>query len=132
MSITVGTHKGNVTRKSDAAITARFLLGKAGSDEDHVAVAGVGDKPLGVITDEASAAEENVNLALLGGSDETRNGVASGAIAAGDNIYPAAAGKVSTLASGGTHYLAGRALTAAADGELVEFIPVIGQVIAGL
>jgi hypothetical protein len=130
-SITVGTHKGNVTRKTDAAIATRFLLGKVGSDEDHIALCGVGEKPIGIITDEATAAEKDVNVALLGGTDETRKGVASGAVAAGDNVYPAAAGKLSTLAAGGTHYLSGRAITGAADNETFEFIPVIGEVKAG-
>lgn len=129
MPLTVGTHVGNVTRKTDAAITTRNLLGKVGSDEDHIAVAGANDQPIGVITDEAAAAEEVVNVALLGAADATRKVVAAEAIAAGADVYPAANGKVQdTPAGAGTYYKIGVALcAAAADGDPIEIMPCVGQ-----
>ncbi len=62
---TAGTHEKAVQRLSDAAI-ARYLLVKKGTDNDHIAVAGSGDIPYGATDDSASAAEENIAIALLG------------------------------------------------------------------
>ena len=79
--------------------------------------------PLGVANDEASAAEESVNVQLLGSKQGTVLMVASAPITAGDLLQAAAAGKVATLGTGGngTYYIVGRALNAAAaDGDLVE------------
>src|ERR1043165_577994 len=70
-NIAEGTHDGNITKAVDAAITERFLLAKVGSASDRVAVAGAADTPIGVITDEAAAAAELVNVALLGSSPGT-------------------------------------------------------------
>lgn len=125
-NIAEGTHEGNITKKADAAIAARFLLAKIGTDIDHVDLAGVNDLPLGVITDEAEAAEDLVNVALLGSACSTLKGVASAAIAAGDLIVPAAAGKLRTLPAGaGTYSIVGRALqAAAADNDVIEFDPI--------
>lgn len=122
-NIADGTHERAITRLTDAAITTRFLLGKIGSDANHVAACGVADIPLGVITDEANAAEDPVAVALFGATNETRKAVASAAIAAGDFIVSAASGKVRTLpGAAGTYYIIGMALVAAtADGDVIEF-----------
>ena len=120
-----GTHAGPLTKFSDAAIATRYLLGKFGSDVNHVAVAGANDKPLGIIADEASAAEEPVAVQLLGVAESTRKCVTSEAIALTDELYTAANGKVQNLpAAAGTYYKVGRPLQAAAGAdEVIEFEP---------
>lgn len=119
---------GNITRKTDAAIATRFLLGKVGTDGDHIAVAGASDTPYGVITDEAGAAEDLVNVAILACTQGTLKVVndATGAIAVGDVIVPAASGKVKKIAAGaGNYYVVGIAMqTAAADGDQFEIAPI--------
>src|SRR5688572_8369107 len=124
-NIAEGTHDGNITKAADAAITERFLLAKIGSASDRVAVCGAADIPIGVITDEAAAAGEHVNVALLGSSRGTVRMVASAAIAQGALLEPAASGRVQTLAGGaGTHHVVGRALDAAtAAGDVIEVDP---------
>lgn len=124
-NIAEGTHDGNITKAVDAAITERFLLGKIGSAADRVAVAGAADTPIGVITDEAAAVGDLVNVALLGARPSTVRMVASGAIAQGALVEPAANGRVQTLGGGaGTHHVVGRALDAAANaGDVIEVDP---------
>jgi hypothetical protein len=116
---------GNITKLTDAAITERYRLAKVGSDANHVAVAGAADLPIGVITDEAAAAEAEVNVFLLGGGQGTILMVASGSISQYDYLEPAANGRVQTKGGGaGTHYVVGRALNAASSaGDLVEVDP---------
>ena len=124
-NVAEGTHENALTRLADAALTTRFLLVKIGSDAAHVAVCGVGDIPLGIATDEPAAAEDPVNVELLGVGERTLLGVASAAITAGDLLVAAASGKLRTLpTSAGTYYIMGRALGAAgADGDTIEFVP---------
>ncbi len=119
------THRGSLTRLTDAAITSRNLLGTSGSDTAHVAVCGASSVPLGVIADEASAAGDEVAVQLLGSSASTLVMVAAGAIAAGAPVYTAASGRVSALsATAGTYYCVGVALTAAsAAGDAIEVDP---------
>lgn len=124
VNVAEGTHGPTLSKRSDAAITSRYLLGKVGSDIGHTAVtAAVTDIPLGVIIDEASAAEEVVGVALLGVFPGTVKMVANAAITAGALVsVGAAGGKVATLpGAAGTYYIVGRALTAAgADGDVIE------------
>lgn len=125
-NIAEGVHgDGQITKLADAAFTARYLLAKIGSDIGHVALAGTADVPLGVITDEAAAAEDLVNVSLLGASLGTQRMVASAAITAGDLVVSAASGKIRTLpVATGTYHIIGRALNAAAaDGDVVEIAP---------
>lgn len=124
-NIAGGTWLGKKSYYSDAAISSRNLLGKVGTDDRHVAICGVSDIPTGVITDEASAAEELVNVDLFGCHSETALGVASGAIEEGDLLVPGASGAVRKLpATSGTYYIIGRALKDAADGDLdVQYAP---------
>ena len=119
-------HAGNITQLAAAAIATRFLLAKIGSDSDHVDVGGASDIPLGVITDESSAAEDPVNVALLGSANTTLKMVASAAISAGDFVVPAASGKIKTLpGAAGTYYIVGRAMIAAgADADVIEVDPI--------
>lgn len=120
-----GIHdEGIITLRADAVIGSRYLLGKAGTDSDHIDLCGVGDIPKGIIEDEAAAIEDPVKVALLGACEGTRRGVASGAIAADDMLVAGALGTVRTLpVANGTYYIIGRAVRAAADGEKVEFSP---------
>jgi hypothetical protein len=122
INIGEGTHKNAKTYKADAAVATRFLLAKIGSDAGHSAACGANDIPIGVITDEAAAAEDLVAVELLGISNRTLLMVASEAITAGEAVYTAAGGKVQDLPAGaGTYHKVGHALTAAAaDGDLIE------------
>ena len=124
-NIAEGTHDGNITKAADAVITERFLLCKIGSASDRVAVAGAADTPIGVITDEAAAIGDLVNVALLGARPSTVRMVASAAILQGALLEPAASGRVQTLGGGvGTHHVVGRALDAAgAAGDVIEVDP---------
>lgn len=122
-NIAEGVHaNGEISVLTDAAITTRHLLYKDGSDDQHVAVCGASDIPLGAIEDEASAAEERVAMRALGSKPGTMLMVASEAITRGEHVYTAAAGKVSDLSAvAATYYEVGVALTAAAaDGDLIE------------
>lgn len=123
-NIAEGVHgDGCITKLTDAALATRNVLVKIGSDISHVAVTTAATEiPLGVVNDEASAAEENVNVQLLGQKQGTVLMVASAAITAGDLVVAAANGKIATLSgSAGTYYIVGRALNAATtDGDLVE------------
>lgn len=124
-NVAEGFHPAVKTYFTDAAVATRYLLGKIGTDSSHVALAGVGDIPLGIISDEAAAAEDAVAVQLFGLHKEGALAVASAAIAAGAFIVAAADGKVRTLpATTGTYYIIGRALkAAAADGDPLEFTP---------
>jgi hypothetical protein len=124
-NIAEGTHgDGCVTKLADAAQALRHVLVKIGSDADHVAVTTANTEiPLGVCDDEASAAEDNVNIQILGNKQGTILMVAHAAIDAGDMLVPAAAGRVQTIdgLSSVTTYIVGRALNAATtQGDLVE------------
>lgn len=120
-AIADGTHTGAITRLCDAELTAANLLLKQGSDGDHVAVtAAVTDVPLGHNRAATDAAEDPVGVLLIG-KGGTKLGVASGAVAAGDRLTPAANGKVAAYVSGAAVKI-GRALTDAADGEPVEYL----------
>jgi hypothetical protein len=124
-NIAEGTHEGGITKFTDAAITERWLLGKVGSASDRVAICGASDTPIGVITDEATAAGDAVSVSLLGSSRGTVRMVASAAIVQGALVEPAASGRVATLGAGaGTHHVVGRALDAAsAAGDVIEVDP---------
>lgn len=122
-NIAEGTHAGSITKKTDGAITTRYLLGKFGSDAAHVVACGVAEIPIGVITDEAAAAEDLVNVNLLGVHGSTQLMVASEIITAGEKVYTAANGKVQDIPTTTTAalYEVGLALTASgADGDLIE------------
>lgn len=127
-NIAEGTREGGLTKYADAAQTLRFALVKVGTDGDHVAVAGASDTPYGVCTDEAAAAEDIVNVVPLACANGTVKVVndATGAIAVGDLLVPAASGKVKKIAAGaGNYYVVGMAMqTASADGDVMEIIPI--------
>lgn len=124
-----GVHgDGILTKRTDAAHATRYLLVKFGTDEDHVAIAGAADFPIGVCMDEAAAAEELVAVKCLGGSQGTVRMVTdgSGALVAGDRLIPAANGKVKKVAAGvGLQWVVGIVAKAPAtvDGTPFEVIP---------
>lgn len=124
-NIAEGTHPGSTTKKTDGAY-GRHLVVAAGSDVNHVALAGTASIPIGVTDDESTAAEDFVNVSLLGSIDRTVLVQASAAIALYDFVVAAANGQVRTLpATTGTYYIIGRALNAAAStGDLVEIDPI--------
>lgn len=122
-NIAEGTHEGAINKLTDAAITTRHLLYRRGSDDNHIAAAAASDTlaPIGTVDDEASAAEENVAVQILG-KGSTKRMVASEAIVIGDEVWTAAGGKVQDrTASAGTYWIVGIALSAAgADGDIIE------------
>lgn len=124
-NIAEGTHDGNITKGSDVVITERHLLAKIGGAADRVNLCAAVDTPIGVITDEATAIGDLVNVSLLGATRSTLRMVASAAIAQGALLEPAASGRIATLGSGaGTHHVVGRALDAAiAAGDVIEVDP---------
>jgi hypothetical protein len=124
-NIAEGTHEDTITKLADAAQLTRFLLVKAGSDAEHIAVNGANDLPLGVCPDEPSAAEAEATVQLFGCARSTRLMVASKPIAANVEIFTAAAGKVQDApVAPGTYYRVGRALRAVgADGDVFEVDP---------
>jgi hypothetical protein len=119
-NIAEGVHAdGCITKLADAAQATRHVLVNIGSDIDHVAVTTASTEiPLGVCDDEADAAEDNVNVKLLGQCEGTV--LIVGTATAGDLLEPAADGKCATLTGGaGDHYIIGRALNTATD-DLIE------------
>jgi hypothetical protein len=131
-NIAEGTHgDGNITKKADAAQALRHVLVKIGSDIDHVAVTTANtENPIGVCDDEAAAAEDNVNVQILGAKPGTILVRAHAAIDAGDLLVPAADGRVQTIdgLSSVSVYIVGRALNAATtQDDLVEMAPCLPE-----
>lgn len=131
-NIAEGTHAdGNITLKADAAMAVRHLLVKEGSDINHVAVCTAQtDRPIGVVNDEADAAEDFVNVQLFGAVKGTILMVAGAAITAGDEVTASSDGDydgyvtTAPTSGAGTYYIVGRAMNAAtAAGDLVEVQP---------
>jgi hypothetical protein len=123
-NIAEGAHtSGNITKLSDAALATRFFLVKIGSDSDHVAASAANtDIPLGVCTDEAPAAEELVNVALLGVANGTSKITLGGTVAAGDMLQSNGDGTaIKLLTTTGTFYNVGRALQSGVSGDTIEF-----------
>ncbi len=120
-----GTWHGQKTYLATAAISTRYLLAKLGADAQHADIAVAADIPIGFFTDEAAAAEDPVNVNLLGTCASTQLGVASAAIALGAFVVADAGGKVRTLpGTTGTYYIVGRALTAAAaNNDIIAIDP---------
>lgn len=127
------TPKGRATRLGDVQFTQRYLLGKAGSDASHITLAGAGDNPLGVVTDQTPSTDASGDLSyplpinFFGLNEDTERVIASAAMSVGDLVVPAANGLVQTLPihGGGTAYVIGKALTpATASGDQIEIIPI--------
>lgn len=104
--------------QTDAKPSAADLTGKEFFLATRVAggfqLAGLGGKVAGVISEGKPVGQHS--------SIKTGNqlkAIAGAAIAVGDNLTSDAAGKVRVAAAG--HYVFGRAMSAAANGELVTF-----------
>jgi len=123
MSMTTGKHARRVlTKKADAVHATHNLMVKIGSDADHIAINTKADKPLGICVDAPDVAEYPASVEQLTGPD-TNVGVASGTTAVDDELYTDDDGKIgnaATVGVGATYHI-GRALTAAAADEEVEF-----------
>ena len=120
-NIAEGTHAGSITMTAAEAIDTPNLVVCAGALQNEILIAGVANKPIGVCTDEGASADA-VAVALPGCAESTFICVAAVNINAGDNLYTAAAGKVSNVAADGS-YKIGTALCAASAGCVVEVDP---------
>jgi hypothetical protein len=112
---------GHITYIADAAHAERYSLVKRGvGGASSTAICGAADVPIGVSNDEPGAGDPH-RVALFSAAG-TRLMVASAAITQDALLEPAANGRVATAGTGtGTHYIVGRALTAAsAAGQFVE------------
>jgi hypothetical protein len=101
---------------ASAAITTRYLFVKAGADDEHIAaITATADKPVGVCSDEAAAAEDPVTVELAGINGQTLPCVAGAAIASLNlDVYTDTAGKVvGKPTAAGTYWKVGRNLTLA-------------------
>lgn len=125
-----GSHPaGKLSLLTDAAITTRYLLGKVGTDANHIAViSAASDEPKGVIFDEAAAAEALVGVQLLGCAPGTVPMVAQGSIDADVDVYSHSNGKVTVApTSAGTYWKVGKSRTASTAGLLIEVEPCLPQ-----
>ncbi|HYB94986.1 MAG TPA: hypothetical protein VEC39_08430, partial [Vicinamibacterales bacterium] len=87
---------------------------------DEAALSGIDDACIGTLKDRVLAADDQCTVIPLN-VDGTRIMIADGAIGIGDNVYPAASGKVSATVAG---QRIGVAVTAAtADGDWIEVLP---------
>lgn len=117
-------HQSNVTKLADAAIATRFLIVKYGTDVDHAAITTAAtDVPLGICTDEAAAAEDPVNVFLLGAQNFTGKVTLGGTVAVGDNLTSDGAGKGIKATVQGSQII-GQAMVAGVSGDLIEFEPI--------
>jgi hypothetical protein len=124
-AVAAGTHaEGNVPRLLESAAASRYLLAIQGTAATEVDIAGADAVPLGIITDEGSAGD-TVNVQMLGAGAGTMLVLAGGDVSPGDSLSCGANGKAvdASAQAAGDHPVFGIALTAGADGELVEFAP---------
>jgi hypothetical protein len=113
------------TKIADAAIPRRSVV-MIGSDENHIVLCTAGSIPLGSTRDgSALAAGTRLSFAQYGLFRRELEGIANGAIAAGDMLVPGVvAGSLQKLpTSGGTYYICGRAKSAGVDTGSFVYIP---------
>lgn len=135
-NIAEGQHLASqgISMISESALTERFLVMKKGTAAGKIDICGATDTPIGVCSDEVAAADiatVPVNLQTFN-SDLTLKMVASAAIAYGDQVEPAASGRVATLVlgAGTTSHIIGTALqAAAAAGDVIEVAPCYSRVV---
>ena len=111
---------GHVSYIADADHAERYSLVKRGTAANSTAICGAADIPIGVSNDTPLAADQH--RVTLFSACGTRLMVASAAITQDALLEPAANGRVATAGTGsGTHWIVGRAITAAtAAGQQVE------------
>ncbi len=111
----VGTSVNSRRYRASGALATSYVFVKAGADDEHVAaIAAASDKPIGVITDQAAAAEDLVTVELPI-TNRTLPLVAGAAIATLHlDMFMDAAGKVVIKpTAAGTYWKVGRNLTLA-------------------
>lgn len=125
MSIRAGIHQGGRLNKfADGAIATRYLLGKAGSDANHVVATTNADKPIFLITDEAHNAGDPIGVVAMGCSDTTLRVAINTAVTAGDPLIPDVNGFAKTgTGNGAGSWVIGYALETGVAGDQIEFMP---------
>ena len=102
---------------------AAGVLVKWGADQDHYAVCGASDEPIGIVRSAVLAGDltaRKQTVYLLGAWKKPENLTCAAAVAFTDHLYTAANGQVQKLpVTTGTYYLVGRPLSAGASGGLV-------------
>lgn len=90
------------------------------SAAETVDVAGITDREIGIVTNQAFAAGDRVTVRLRSAPGTTKM-IAAAAISAGALVYTAASGKCSVSAS--TAFILGHAMEAAgANGDIIEVL----------
>lgn len=121
-----GTHDaGRISMLATAAITTRYKLVKKGADALHIAIpTATADEPIGVCEDQPAAAEDPVNVIMLGAHDGTIPMVAGGTITDGADLYMKSDGNVVIKpTAAGTYWGVGSARGAWAINNVLEVIP---------
>ncbi|MDR1456449.1 MAG: DUF2190 family protein [Puniceicoccales bacterium] len=120
-NVAEGTHEGNITFLAAEPIEMAHVLVALQGNTVHPAAAG--ELPIGVVTDEAEAADDPINVQLLG-SGSTVLISAADPISSGTFVVGTANGKIIPLPSeSGTYRVVGIALTTATmAGEVVEVL----------
>lgn len=103
-----------------AAASAQFL--RAYLTGGKAAIAGVGDKSIGVFDKPALAADDYVAI-RMNNAQGTRKMVASGAITKHAVVYGAASGKISATANANPEGIAMEAATT--NGDIIEVLPLV-------
>lgn len=124
-NIAEGTHEGNVTKLAAAAIATRFLIMKTGADAAHAVICTAAtDQPMGICTDEADAAEDPINVAILGAGASTLKVTLGGTVVKDDLLVADSAGKAVKLSTtAGAYWSIGVALQGGDSGDVIEFDP---------
>ena len=122
-----GTHAGGRVTKilETAAITQRYTLVKAGSDDTKVQPCGAGEQAIGVAFDEGEVGDL-IMVEFFGANDRTCLAPVAMTITTMPLVIAAAGGKITPLpASAGTYEVIGRVIEGAkvSDSGLAEFAP---------
>lgn len=124
-----GVHaSGNITCIATEPLSPRYLFGKLGEKAGTIAKASSADTAIGVITDEAKAATDMVNVQIMGSQCGTMQVLAGCAIKLGEYITCDESGCARPLTGlkSGTYKVYGIALRPAIQGQTVEFTPTFG------
>lgn len=121
-----GTHAaGGISMLASAAITTRYRLVKKGATALHIAIpTATADEPIGVCEDQPAAAEDPVNVIMLGAHAGTVPMVAGGTITDGADLYMTSNGSVVVKpTAAGTYWGVGSARGAWGINNVLEVIP---------
>ena len=120
-NISEGTHAGSITMSAGEDVPCANLLVAAGENEGVFKIAGAGELPIGVCTDEGSSGEK-LSVSLPGSAESTLLCRAASSISAGNSVYGTASGKVASSPENGACKI-GVALCDASSGGIVEVDP---------